>query len=65
MRLMPALIPRKQQNRRRNRDVARNEVSPIEWLLESSEALDEQNEDIQEQIESVYPDRAPRFEGIC
>jgi len=65
MRLMIQLIPNKQHNRSRNRNITCNEIPPIEWIFKCSEPLDEQDEDIQEQVESINPDRTPSFEWIC
>lgn len=63
--LEPNLIPYKQNQRRRDRDIASNKVPPIERLFKSRESLNQQNEDVQEQIESVDPDTAEDSEWVC
>jgi len=61
--MIPFISP-EQDHRLRNRDVRNDEQSPIEWFLESSRALNEQEEDVEKQIESVDPVSPEGFERV-
>lgn len=58
---MMQFVSNEQKNCRGDRDIRYDEQTPIERFFKSSEALNEQQEDVEEQIETVDPDASPGF----
>lgn len=63
MRLKVEFVPEKENEERRDRDVARDEGFPVKRMFEDRVPLDEQEEDVKGKIAPVEPDTPKGFIG--
>lgn len=66
MRLEVEFVGEKEDEECRDRDITSDERAPIKWVLKDSKSLNEQQEDVEGEIESVNPDAAKclEWEGV-
>jgi hypothetical protein len=62
---MVKLVSEEEHDSGRDCDIRRDEIPPIERLLESCKTLNEEEEEVQEQVEAIDPDSTEGLEGVC